>query len=919
MPTPHINTAGVQFVRNHLAALPRPDREAKRAIASWLLAQGVNLDPDQVDVVTLHVHPSAIASYQAVVVQRLSLTQAVLTNWQGESDNDFFGGLFRQPWGGQLPVDGPIAIVDKLPAQPVADNGAWYQVFNGLFKRSTPARYDHTTLLDVRAETLYGHIEALDFHTRYKASLDTYWHQHLPDYRLCCKLNFIAACNQQVAEGSLSDAARKLAWRAAELIPRGKGLRLSTLSIYGYAASDLLYINDARSDLTLLYAPGNSSPLLEFASEALLKDWVGQQCKQATGRQALKQHFRLADGPQGIDFSGLDTALEGLGEYPRSHRLPPEHGVFNDDGTWPPRTYVNYRPDKYNPSITGDLFQALAERQRQRSYDDADFLITSNSEIIKSRWAGYLNTTLNLLVPLTFVVPGLAPLLALGGIAQLGLGLDQAINGKTLRDKQDGVGNIVYGLLNATPLAIETAARADALFLVKQERFVAPRRLNDQWGYPLSPVSPPHLPEVDVAPYFHSPDHLAPLPDGDQAVANSLRRYPQYNGDPDRLVAYLEETPDYPLELDLIYDMQSDLFLTEENLNEVTPTYYEAEPETGNIRVATPEERLATDETRMASLRALGIDLQLPVHMPIPVVEGAHPIPKLISSLWVGNKTLSGEVLEILGANAAKLNNSPYQYRLFLSNANPEAFAHNLAKLSAKAPGLQVLPLEEQPFFRTFSDSKYFAQYQAAIDGNGGVATNYASATDVLRYPMLHSEGGLYMDVDDELLAEGQVDGTPQAGAAIDAVELKTTDDGLLLYPPMHNEKLGMNTLYNNSMIGSHAGNPTLLAISEEMHARFLANGDFYIARPTLADDPRGFYRYATRLSQLTGPAMLNSVIDRTLPDLSLLRQIYNLYMMPRINSNLYISLDALNAVERERLPFGRVARVGGLNSWTNT
>jgi len=80
MPSPHINAAGVQFVRNHLAALPRPDREAKHAIASWLSAQGVNLDPDQVDVVTLHVHPSAIASYQAVVVQRLSLTQAVLTN-----------------------------------------------------------------------------------------------------------------------------------------------------------------------------------------------------------------------------------------------------------------------------------------------------------------------------------------------------------------------------------------------------------------------------------------------------------------------------------------------------------------------------------------------------------------------------------------------------------------------------------------------------------------------------------------------------------------------------------------------------------------------------------------------------------------------------------------------------------------------
>lgn len=919
MPTPHINAAGVQRVRNHLATLPRPDREAKRAIGDWLSTQGVNLDPDQIDVVTLHVHTAEIGRYQAVVVQRLSLTQAVLTNWQGESNNNVFGGLFRQPWAGQLPSDGPIALVDELPAQPIYDNAAGYTVFNGLFKRTTPARYDHSTLLDVRAEALQSHVEALDFHTRYKALLDDYWHQYLPDYRLCCKLNFIAACNKQVAEGSLSDAARKLAWRAAELTPQGEGLRLSTLSIYGYAATDLLYINDSSTDLTLLYAPGNSSPLLEFANEELLKDWVGRQCKGAAERRALKQHFRLVDRPQGIEFSGLDTALEGLGAYPHNHRLPPEHGFFNDDGPWPPRTYVNYRPGKYNPRITGDLFQALAERQRQRCYDDADFLITSNSDIVKSRWAGYLNTTLTLLAPLTFVVPGLAPLLAAGGIVQLGLGLDQAINGKTLQDKQQGVSNITYGLLNATPLAIEAVAKANALFRWQQDGFIAPREVNGQWGYPLSPVNSPRLPELDVAPYFRRRERIAPLPDGNAIVANSVRRYPRYNGDVDHLVGYLEEYPGYVDELDLVYDMYADQFLTEEGTNEVDPTFYEAEPLTGNMRVANPRGRRVTDDMRMATLRALGADVQLPVVMPDALVAGAHPIPKLISSLWVGNKTLSPQLLDTLAANAQKLRNSPYQYRLFLSKADPHAFSHNLAEIRAKAPGVQVLPLEEQPFFTTFANTEYFAQYQAAIDGNGGVATNYASAADVLRYPMLHSEGGLYMDVDDELLSLREVEGTPEDGAAIDGIELQASDDGLLLHPPMQNEKLGMNNLYNTSMIGSHAGNPTLLAISEEMQARYLANADFYQFRPTLADDPEGFYQYANRLSRMTGPAMFTAVVDRLLPDLYRLRQILNLYGMPRTNSNLYLDLELFHAVQQARLPLNRLARVGGLHSWATT
>ncbi|WP_069942265.1 dermonecrotic toxin domain-containing protein [Pseudomonas putida] len=917
MTTPHINAAGVQRVRDHLAILPRPDHEAKRAIADWLTRQGVNLDPDLIDVVTLHVHPHGFASYQAVVVQRISLTQAVLTNWQGESNNNFFGGLFREPWAGKLPEDGPITLVDHLPPQPIYDNGAWYQVFNGLFRRTTPARYDHSTLLDIHAEALQAHIEALDFHTRYRASLDTYWHKHLADYRLCCKLNFIAACNKQVAEGSLSDAARKLAWRAAELIPRGKRLRLSTLSIYGYAATDLLYINDGKTDLSLLNAPGNSSPILEFASENLLKDWMGERCRDAAGRQALKQHFRLADGPQGIDFSGLDTALEGLGVYPLYHRLPAEHGFFNDDGKWPPRTYVNYRPDKYNPDITGDLFQAMAERQRQRCYDDADFIITSNAQVNKSRWASYLNSTLNLVAPLTFVVPGLAPLLALGGITQLALGLDQAINGKTLRDKQQGVGNIAYGLLNATPLAAEVMVKGTALFRFQEDGFVLPRKINEQWGYPLSPVSPPHLPEVEVAPYFHHPAHIAPLEGADAEVANSVRRYPKYNGDTDQLVGYLEEVPGYVEELDLVYDMETDLFITIEGTNEVAPVYYEAEPGTGNVRIANPEGRNVTDQMRMASLRALGIDVQFPIQLPAPIVQGAHPIPKLISSLWVGDKPLGDTLLDTLANNAGLLRDSAYRYRLFLSKANPEAYAQNLRNLDAKVPGLQVLALEDQAFFKAFEQSPYFAQYQAAIDGNGGVATNFSSASDVLRYPILHAEGGLYMDVDDQLL--GTAAGTSQNTAAIDTVALVTTDDGLLLYPPMQNEKLGMNTLFNTSMIGSHAGNPILLTICEEMRARYLVNADFYQLRPTLADDPAGFYRYANRLSELCGPGMLNAVIDRALPDLYCMRQIHNLYMMPRINSFLYVDLEAFKALQLQRTPLSRVAKVGGMHSWTTT
>lgn len=923
MPTTCINTTGVQYVREHLANFPRPDREATRAIRDWAATHNLTLDPDQVDVVTLHYHPDGSYGYQAVIISRMSLTQAVLSNWQGESSNDLFGALFSAPWAGTFP-DGPVRIVERLPAPELIQYGAPFQVFNGLFRRTEPARYDHSTHLQIPAEGFQRFIEQLDFHSRYKSLLDSYWRDHLEGHRMSAKLGFVAACNKQVGEGSLSDAARKLAWQAAGLMPRGSRLRLSTLSIYGYAATDLLYINDADSDLTLLYMPGNSSPLLEFASAVQLKDWVGRQCQDPLKRQALKQHFNLADAPDGLDFSGLDTAFAGLGEYPAVHRLSSNRPGFTTDGRWSPRDYVNYRPKKYNPRLTGDVFQALAERQQQRSYADADFIITSNSEVTKAKWRGYLTSALNLLTPLAFVVPGLAPLLAIGGIAQLGLGLDQAINGKTLQDKADGVGNIAYGLFNATPLVVEGLAKGSALFRVKSDGFVLPSRVNDQLGYPLSPVEPPRLPEVDVAPYFHRPERIAPLENGSATVASSVRRYPRYTGEPDHLAGYFVPHPDYVVELDLVYDMEFDLFLETDGLNNVDPTYYEAQADSDALVPTDPYARAVTDQMRSSTLRALGIDLPLPVELPVPT-RGARPIPKTISALWVGDKAISAELVENLAKNAKQLKNSQYQYRLFLSRSNPSVYEQNLRQLQAKAPRLTVLPLEEQAFFRAFEQSKYFDQYQAALDGNGGVATNYASASDVLRYPMLHHEGGLYIDVDDELLAPGSNRSgcigwlTPCGAQGVDEVELAATEDGLLLHPAMSNEKLSMDQQYNSSMIGSHPGNPTLVAISEEMHGRYQAEPDFYQSRPDKDDDPAGLYAYASRLNRLTGPGMLTAVVDRLLPDLYRLRQLRNLYAIPRTKSWLYVDLQAWGAVERELLPLDRFAKVGGQHSWAHT
>lgn len=916
-----INSAGTQYVRDHLAHFPRPDLEAGRRMREWASNKGVSLDPDQIDVVTLHYLPDGHHGYQAVITQCVSMTHALLGKWQGESNNDFFGALFGASWAGTFP-DGPLRIVEQLPTRGLTDNSSAYLVFNGLFHRTQPARFDTTTYIKLSIESLQRYIDHTDFQASYTATLDTYWNAHRSAHRLCTKLAFIAACNKQVAEGSLSDAARKLAWRAAGLMPQGRGLRLSTLTVYGYASTDLLYMNDARSDLTLLYIPGNSSPLLEFASEVALKDWFGEQCKDPAKRQSLQQHFDLADLPDGLDFSGLTTALAGLGDYPAVHRLSSDRPGFTTDGRWSPRDYVNYRPGKYNPRITGDLFDALTQRQKDRSYNDAKFLITSNSDASKARWRGYLNSALNLLMPLTFVVPELAPLLVLGGVAQLGLGLDQAINGKSSQEKAEAVGDITYGLFNASPLALGAVAKGSGLLRFEFEGFVPPSRINDQWGYPLSPMNAPRLPEVEAAQFFQYAETIEPL-DAIEPFDRPVTRKTRYDGKPDHLQSLTVLSDGEVKELNLIYDMDLDLFFDSRDANEIDPPHYRATIGSPFVDSVDPATHLATNESRTATLRILGVDLSLPAQIPVPA-RAMRPIPKTISSLWVGDKVIAAKLIENLSNNVRLLRNSGYEYRLFLSRANPGVYAENVGQLSRKAPDLVVLPLENQPFFNTFRQSRYFEQYQAAIDGNGGVATNFSSASDVLRYPMLHHEGGLYMDVDDEVLKPGSSQyfclGLGMCTAQpIEQITLATTEDGLLLHPAMSNQRLGMNYQYNTSMIGSHAGNPTLLAISDEMHARFQTNQDFYQARPNPNEDPSGFSVYAKRLNRLTGPGLVTDVIDRRLPDLYRLRQFRLLHAMAQTNANHFVTLSALSEAELELLPLSRFAKVGGTHSWTNT
>ena len=905
MAMPRIPAENLHLVHAALIDFPRPDTLAETLLGTWLKDRGIDTSPVDIDVVTFHYQFEPLGEGRAhfrenaVITQKMNLVEALLGNWQGETAEGY-GGFHYGDWAGVAPK-GPLTLVDRLEAPSPISSYASYAVFNGLYLRQEPAAYGPATRLAVRAEDFQGFIWGLHFNVLYKDELDRYWSTRLAEYQRAMKINFIAACNQQVAEGSLSDAARAMIWQAAGLSRRAPlTLRVSLLNVYGYVATSLLYLHATHSDLTVLYIPGNSSPFLSFESPSAMKHWFARQCQSAQRRTALLEHFSPSDWPDGLDFSGLRTALAGLGRYPHPHRFTTDHPGFATSGLWLPEQMIDYRADHYSPCIEEELFGYLARRHQQRAYADLDSQIVSNHRVNKARWSSYLNVAMVMLAPVAMVVPALAPLLAIGGLVQFGLGLDRAINGPTLQEKVAGVQAQAFGLFNALPLIGAVGSRPMTLFRWSRRGFVPLsqllRRTESAEELALQPAEAAFR-EQPVQPSYQTAAVVT-------RIDESLHH---------RFAAWLQ-TDDGLVNDWVCYELRSDSFIRLSQVRQENPTRWIASPDHATALVALDQsERAVTDLQRMRTLRALDIQVDLPLDYAPYQRLSRTPLKRLISSVWVGNRRLGETFIDAITHNVQALQDSTYDYQLLLSRQHTANFDYNLGLLSALAPRLRILPLEEQPFFLEFERSPYYAQYQAALHGDGQGATHFTSACDILRYRVLRHYGGLYMDADDTLRLP-KADGNEALPLERHALQCST--DGLLLATPVSNDQLGLYIKFNSSLIGSHAGNPTLDAISDEILRRYRLEPEFYARHPDPDLDPVGLDHYARRLNLLTGPGVLNDVIDQRLPWLRQLRETCNLLAMPIHDVFSVVDSRALMDTLASFAPLGDVADIGHAHSW---
>ncbi|MBT2766394.1 hypothetical protein J7J08_01925 [Stenotrophomonas sp. ISL-67] len=283
----------------------------------------------------------------------------------------------------------------------------------------------------------------------YLAALDGFWQRHEADVLTTLRGGYLYSCWQQHAEGSLSVRGMQLALGVFGNMDAGQsqdpgyrpvprnGTHAGWLEIHG-TASTVLHIADDQGPEVLLYFVHDRNRFHEFANPADMMGWIERAAATDVGRQWLEAAFDLADLQDGWISNGVHTAL-GNGAQ----------AMFGQ-GRW-------------GVPIEGEPSQPLVRRLRERARRDAQTLMTSPWEAFRRRWLPRLEQFDAAMGVAGIVLPALLPVVAIGSAAELGLGLEQALDGDSVQQRHAGAGAAAGGLFGLALSAPLGTARLAAL------------------------------------------------------------------------------------------------------------------------------------------------------------------------------------------------------------------------------------------------------------------------------------------------------------------------------------------------------------------------------------------------------------------------------------------------------------------------
>lgn len=184
-----------EYFNGQSVRLEAPEIYARQLIKQYARSEwGVDLDPDETLITTLYIESmGARAPFRANVAFSMTLTQAMLGNWQQNGNGDWSDHL------GHLAAYRKGGYSVRLTQQAVAK---WNCVaYEALYQKTTPQRYDASTHLEIPAARFKQFVWDEDLQRHYLSYLNEFWTRHYQGYHLLIKGSLLKAAIYKRGKG----------------------------------------------------------------------------------------------------------------------------------------------------------------------------------------------------------------------------------------------------------------------------------------------------------------------------------------------------------------------------------------------------------------------------------------------------------------------------------------------------------------------------------------------------------------------------------------------------------------------------------------------------------------------------------------------------------------------------------------------
>ncbi|OCR22977.1 hypothetical protein AFK24_21385 [Pseudomonas syringae] len=333
------------------------------------------------------------------------------------------------------------------------DNADNLQVMGGFYTAGAQADHynasNEVKMLPVDVMTDFWDI---DFCTAYRTRLASFWQERSDDFRTMAKANFLAkALEERESEhlcatdfqtvlnavASNVHAPFELSMLTTQAtVPTG--LRVTPFDIGGHQASDILRVVTSTGR-QIIYIPGETFAFQAFDTDEHLRQWLVDTTTKTADRARFLAHFPLAMRHENDPDAGLDHLMD----------LLPSHADISAGGLL----------NQLDQDLGIDAFTWLRDAARGRMNADADFSLRSNGDLREQMWIGYLNAFSHVMGPLAALDWPIALAVVGAGLADMGLNIDQAVNGHTTAERKAGV---IGAILNAVDSLLNCLFLLDA-------------------------------------------------------------------------------------------------------------------------------------------------------------------------------------------------------------------------------------------------------------------------------------------------------------------------------------------------------------------------------------------------------------------------------------------------------------------------